>query len=53
MFGFDGKEVVAGGVSHNLENAGALSSALLVCLVVPWGLCFVFYFGQCLPLAPF
>lgn len=49
MFGFDQEEIVAGGTSHNLENAGALSSALLVCLVVPWGLCFIFYFGNSPP----
>lgn len=46
MFGFDQGEVVAGGTSHDSENASALSSALLVCLIVPWGLCFVFYFGE-------
>ena len=33
-------------MSHDLENASALSSSLLVCLLVPWVLCFFFYFGE-------
>ena len=46
LFGYDAKEVEAGGMSHDLENASALSSSLLVCLLVPWVLCFFFYFGE-------
>ena len=45
MFGYDPREVKPGGVSHDAENAAALSSSLLVCLLVPWTLCFLFYFG--------
>lgn len=47
MFGFDPSEVEAGSSGHNLENAAALSSSLLLCLLVPWTLCFFFYFGGC------
>ena len=46
LFGYDPKEVGKGEISHDLENASALSSSLLVCLLVPWTLCFFFYFGE-------
>ncbi len=44
-FHYDVKEVAESGINHDLENAASLSSALLVALLVPWGLCFFFYFG--------
>lgn len=45
VFHYDAKEIAEGGIDHNLENAASLSSALLVSLIIPWGLCFFFYFG--------
>jgi len=45
LFHYDVKDVAEGGINHDLENASSLSSALLVSLLVPWGLCFFFYFG--------
>lgn len=50
LFGYDPREVAKGDISHDLENASALSSSLLVCLLVPWTLCFFFYFGELLAL---
>jgi len=50
LFHYDVKDVAEGGINHDLENASSLSSALLVSLLVPWGLCFFFYFGE--PLDP-
>ncbi|KAK9801849.1 hypothetical protein WJX73_001027 [Symbiochloris irregularis] len=35
----------ATGEAQNRSNADALSSSLLVCLLVPWSLCFLFYFS--------
>jgi hypothetical protein len=46
VFHYDAKEIAEGGIDHNLENAASLSSALLVSLIIPWGLCFFFYFGR-------
>ena len=46
LFHYDVREVPEGGINHDLENAASLSSALLVSLLVPWGLCFFFYFGE-------
>ena len=45
-FGFSGQ--LGEGVNRAGAQAGdaaALSSSLLVCLVVPWSLCLLFYFG--------
>lgn len=42
-----GEESASGtaGEAQNRSNADALSSSLLVCLLVPWSLCFLFYFS--------
>ena len=45
-FGFSGSLTEGGSASSSHQgNAAALSSSLLVCLMVPWSLCLVFYFG--------
>ena len=52
-FGFSGSLTEGGSAgSSHLGNAAALSSSLLVCLMVPWSLCLVFYFGAWSPLVP-
>jgi hypothetical protein len=33
-------------VGEDLAKAHALGNALLVCMIVPWFLCFVFYTGE-------
>lgn len=43
LFGFKGD--AASGRGEDSENAAALGNSLFVCLVVPWLLCFLFYFG--------
>ena len=47
VFGFSGN--LGAGVTAADAQAGdaaALSSSLLVCLVVPWSLCLIFYCGE-------
>jgi hypothetical protein len=48
VFGYDavrGAHDVEGGAVADPENARALGRSLVCCLCVPWGLCFLFYFG--------
>ena len=46
VFGFSGTLTEGGGTgASHLGDAAALSSSLLVCLMVPWTLCLIFYTG--------
>lgn len=44
-FGYVGSVHVTGNPLLDLPNAHALSNALLVCLMIPWALCFCIYMG--------
>lgn len=43
FFGFKGN--AASGLGVDTDNASSLGNSLFVCLVVPWLLCFLFYYG--------
>lgn len=45
LFGFSGTASTTGHEETDHRNARALGNALLVCMIVPWFLCFVFYTG--------
>lgn len=45
VFGFEGTASTSGTASKDHKNAEALGNALLVCMIVPWFLCFLFYTG--------
>ena len=47
LFGFSGAAAKGGEVGADLSKARALGNALVVCMIVPWFLCFVFYTGTC------
>ncbi len=42
-FGWDASSTGGTSKTADLKNADALSSALLLCMLVPWFLCFIFY----------
>ena len=40
-----GSAAKADGIGQDHTNAAALGNALVVCMIVPWALCFLFYTG--------
>jgi len=45
VFGYEGTASASKRPGENLHNAEALGNALLVCMIVPWTLCCIFYSG--------